>query len=295
MAGKRQVVVHEDDIGMNHGANLAFADLSERGICTSGAVMVPCPWFLEIAEMQAKNPRLDIGVHLVLTSEFRNYRWRPLTGASPASGLVDGDGYFWRTAQETRAHAHIDAVEAELRAQVAAAKAAGIDITHIDGHMFTVLCPEYIDIYVRLGREENVPVLLVRQDAAYGNMVEGPEVSAAVAEAESAGRPVFDIVLETPWRRGASVESDYQKLLDRIPPAGLAYMALHFNAPGEIEAIAAHEKGIRPAEYALFRSGFITERLAAMNCETIGMRFLRDRMRSAKGSAKSAAARGRMA
>src|SRR4051812_28925422 len=200
-----EIVVHQDDVGMNHGANLAFAELSRLGICTAGSVMVPCPWFLEVAEMQARLPALDIGVHLVLTSEFRTYRWRPLTGASQASGLVDADGYFWRTAQEVRTHAHPDAVEAELRAQVEAAKRAGIDITHIDGHMFTVLCPQYIDIYVRLGREERVPVLLVRQDAAYGSMQRGAPVDAAIEAADDAGLPVFDRVLETPWTRGASV------------------------------------------------------------------------------------------
>src|SRR5260221_2854596 len=209
MAGARRVVVHEDDIGMCHSANLAFRELTRLGVCTSGAVMVPCPWFLEIAEMQARDPRLDIGVHLVLTSEWKYYRWRPLTGASQASGLVDGDGYFWRTAEEARAHAHPQAVEAELRAQVEAAKRAGIDITHIDAHMFTVVCPELIDIYVRLGEEEHVPVLLVRQEKAYGNMVSGTAVSAVVDAAARAGRPVFDLVLETPWQRQGTIEEDY--------------------------------------------------------------------------------------
>ena len=226
MAAARCVVVHEDDIGMCHGANLAFAELARLGICTAGAVMVPCPWFLEIAEMQARDPRLDIGVHLVLTSEWQTYRWRPLTGASQASGLVDGDGYFWRTAQEARAHAHPDAVEAELRAQVEAAKRAGIDITHIDAHMFTVVCPEFIDIYVRLGEEEAVPILLVRQANAYGNMVRGRAVAAAVEAAERAGKPVFDLVLETPWQRTGTVEEDYDRLLDRIEPASLTWRSI---------------------------------------------------------------------
>ena len=230
--------------------------------------------------MQARDPRLDIGVHLVLTSEWQSYRWRPLTGASEASGLVDGDGYFWRTAQAARAHAHPEAVEAELRAQVEAAKRAGIDITHIDAHMFTVVCPEFIDIYVRLGEEERVPVLLVKQANAYGNMVRGPKVSAAVEAAERAGRPVFDLVLETPWQRTGSVEEDYDRLLDRIEP-GLTYMALHFNAPGDIDMIAPEEKGIRPAEFALFRSDAFRERVAARGLELTGMRPFRDAMRRA--------------
>ena len=290
----KQVVVHEDDVGMNHGANAAFGELSDLGICTCGSVMVPCPWFTEVAEMQAKDPRLDIGVHLVLTSEFRTYRWRPLTGASQASGLVDGDGYFWRTAQGTRAHAHPDAVEAELRAQVEAAKAAGIDITHIDGHMFTVLCPQYIGIYTQLGREERVPVLLVRQDAAYGNMEGGPEIDAAVAAADDAGLPVFDRVLETPWKRGASVAADYDQLTARIGP-GRTYMALHFNQPGEIAAIEPQPKDIRTGEYDLFRNHGMKEKLIAMGCELIGMRKIRDELRRGPYAANGGDSRARPA
>jgi predicted glycoside hydrolase/deacetylase ChbG (UPF0249 family) len=277
MPAKIQVVVHEDDVGMNHGANAAFAELFGLGICTAGSVMVPCPWFLEVAEMQAKNPRLDIGVHLVLTSEFRTYRWRPLTGASQASGLVDGDGYFWRTAQETRAHAHPEAVEEELRAQVEAAKTAGIDITHIDGHMFTVLCPRYIDVYTTLGREERVPVLLCRQDAAYGNMEKGAAIDAAIDAADDEGLPVFDRVLETPWQRGTSVEADYDTLFDRIGP-GRNYLALHFNMPGEIAAIEA-PNSVRPEEYAHFCTRHVRDRLMSDDIELTGMRGLRDELR----------------
>jgi len=274
---KKVVVVHEDDVGMCHGANVAFGELSRLGICTSGSVMVPCPWFLEVAEMQARDPRLDIGVHLTLTAEKKNYRWRPLTGASQASGLVDGDGYFWRTAQELRAHAHVDAVEAELRAQVEAAAKAGIDITHIDGHMFTVVYPAYFDIYVRLGREYRVPVLLVRQRNAYGNMVKGPEIDAAIAAADASGHPVFDIVLETPWTRGASVAADYDALLARAEP--LNYMALHFNAPAELEAIEPDSAHIRTGEFDLFRSDAFRARMAA-EYELVGMRPFRDALRA---------------
>ncbi len=287
MGSKVEVVVHQDDVGMNHGANTAFGELSALGICTAGSVMVPCPWFLEVAEMQARSPALDIGVHLVLTSEFRTYRWRPLTGASQASGLVDPDGYFWRTAKETRAHAHLEAVEGELRAQVEAARTAGIDITHIDGHMFTVFCPQYIDIYTRLGREERVPVLLVRQDAAYGSMQKGPAVDAAIAAADADGLPVFDRVLETPWTRGASAEADYDALLGRIGP-GRNYLALHFNAPGEIAAIEPEPANIRTEEYALFRGERARQRLSADGIELIGMRGLREALRGGPYAATEA-------
>ena len=56
----RVAIVHADDVGMCRGANAAFAELSRRGVVTCGAVMVPCPWFREVAEMAAADPRREM-------------------------------------------------------------------------------------------------------------------------------------------------------------------------------------------------------------------------------------------
>ena len=53
----RLVLPHQDDVGMCHGANQAFAELAGGGFITSGSVMVPCPWFRELAELAAARPR----------------------------------------------------------------------------------------------------------------------------------------------------------------------------------------------------------------------------------------------
>jgi chitin disaccharide deacetylase len=58
----KRVVVHEDDVGMNHGANMAFLELSKAGICTAVSVMVPCPWFPQAARMARENPDLDLAL-----------------------------------------------------------------------------------------------------------------------------------------------------------------------------------------------------------------------------------------
>ena len=89
----RRVVVHQDDVGMCHGANVAFVELSRLGTITCGSVMVPCPWFSEIAELAADDPTLDLGVHLTLTAEKTHYRWRPLTArrlGSPIRPVTSG-------------------------------------------------------------------------------------------------------------------------------------------------------------------------------------------------------------
>ena len=94
-SGAKRIVVHHDDIGANHATNTAFVELFDKGICTSGSVMVPCPWFDETAAIARSRPDLDLGVHLTLNAEFGKYRWRPLTGVSD-NGLTDQDGFMWR-------------------------------------------------------------------------------------------------------------------------------------------------------------------------------------------------------
>jgi len=112
----RSVVIHKDDVGMTHGANAAFRELSALGSCSAGSVMVPCPWFPEAAEMAGANGALDVGVHLTLTSEKRPYRWRPLTTSSRSAGLADEKfGFFWPDVASVRRNAIREAVETDRR------------------------------------------------------------------------------------------------------------------------------------------------------------------------------------
>jgi len=216
-----RLVIHADDVGMCLGANVAFAELSRRGTITAGSVMVPCPWFAEIAEMAVADATLDVGVHLTLNAEKRHYRWRPVSGAGPASGLVDADGYQWRTVAEVRRHADPDAVEAEWRAQVERALAAGIDVTHLDAHMGSALAPEWCDRYIALGAELGVPVLMTATLDAYGPRnhledVREERFAPFVEQARVAGMPTFDRVLETDFSRPATSAPDYEQLLSAL-------------------------------------------------------------------------------
>ena len=170
--GDRPVLIpHVDDLGVSHGANQAFVELAGLGFVTCGSVMPPCGWFTEMVEMAKAQPALDVGVHLTLTSESRACRWRPISTASRASGLLDGDGYMWPDVPSVRRHADPGAVETELRAQIEAALAAGLDVTHLDTHMGAAAAPEFAAIYAALGREYRLPVLLTRESASYDSVL----------------------------------------------------------------------------------------------------------------------------
>ncbi len=281
--GRKRVVIHEDDVGMTHGANAAFVELSAHGSCSSGSVMVPCPWFPEAVELAAADPSLDLGVHLTLTSEQKPYRWRPLTGPPRSAGLTDEFGYFWPDVPSARKAAP-EAVEAELRAQLDAARAAGFDITHLDAHMGTAQMPEFVGIFRRLGQEHGLPVLLVKDldhynPASYAGPLDPAGYNAEVAAARAAGEPIFDIVCETPWARTTDAETAYREIFAAIPE-GLTFLSMHFNKPGDFEVVNPEAAHIRTEEYALFRTDKIAEWIAEFDLDLIGMRTLRDALRA---------------
>jgi hypothetical protein len=264
----RAVILHVDDLAMCHGANRAFLDLARAGFVTCGSLMVPCPWFSEIAEAACGNPALDLGVHLTLTSEWRHYRWRPLSTVSRASGLIDDDGYFWRDIASLRAHLVPEAAEVELRAQIELAVASGIAPTHIDAHMAAAMLPELLDLHIRLGLEYAVVPVLPR---GIGWAPERESYAAALARLDAMGVPVIDH-----FRGTLPVEADqtaprYRATIEGLKP-GVTHFALHATAPGEIEVIAPEHTGWRTREYALLASGAAAEWCAGNGIATIGYR-----------------------
>jgi len=283
-------VLHVDDVAFCQGANDAFIELSRAGAISAGSAMVPCPWFPDLSTRVA-DEAVDLGVHLTLTSEHPGYRWAPITRPTAAAGLTDRDGYMWARVADVRRHAQPDAVEAEWRAQVERALAAGIDVTHFDAHMGAALAPEWCDRYVALGVEYGVPALITGTLDAYGpnNHLAGTTEEAFgeyVAQARAAGMPVFDLVLETDFGRPLGGPVDYQAMLIGAhddAEAELVYGAFHpcRPGPGEVERIDATSNHVRTDEYVLFGESTCTTWLFEQPFEVIGMRERRDGWRVA--------------
>src|SRR5512140_2997435 len=145
----RAVIIHTDDIGMCHASVQAFKDLWAFGTISSGATMVPCPWFPAVAQMCRENPEMDMGVHATLNAEWDVYRWSPLSTRDQASGLMDADGYFHQERNPVYENASPEAVAFEINAQVERALASGIDVTHIDSHMATVTHMKFVQSYLQ--------------------------------------------------------------------------------------------------------------------------------------------------
>ena len=159
----RLLIVHTDDLAVTHAVDAAFINGLGTGLINSGSVMVPCPWFSEVAAFARAHPEADIGLHLTLTSERTAYRWGPTAPRTEVPSLVDQQGYFHQTwTSDTRINPH--EVEIELRAQIEKGYAAGLRPTHLDSHQFRLQRSgrDLFEVYLRLAREYDLPVLVVR-------------------------------------------------------------------------------------------------------------------------------------
>jgi predicted glycoside hydrolase/deacetylase ChbG (UPF0249 family) len=163
-ADAKLLIIHADDLGVAHAENAASIRALEAGVVNSASIMVPCPWFPEIAAYAEQHPEQDFGLHLTLTSEWKHFKWGPLTPHDAVPGLVDEYHFFHPAFSGLLTDATPAEVERELRAQIERALAYGIDVTHLDSHMFSIfLKPEYVAVYKQLGREYGLPVLLLDQ------------------------------------------------------------------------------------------------------------------------------------
>jgi hypothetical protein len=149
-----------DDIGMCHGLNSAIGEVAATGMPMSVSVMFACPWYQESVPILKQFPNVSVGVHLVLNSEWKNYRWGPVTGAGSVPSLVDSDGYFFPSRVALFAHnPRVEEVEKELRAQIDRAVRSGLRIDYLDYHMgAAVQTPELRSLVEKLANEYHLGI-----------------------------------------------------------------------------------------------------------------------------------------
>jgi len=215
-ATARLLIIHADDLGMAHSVNTASFEALEKGWISSASILVPCPWFPEVARFARAHPDADLGIHLALTSEWTSFRWGPLSPVDEVPSLLDPDGYLPLLETAVAQNAKVGEAERELRAQLEKAKKAGVRITHVDSHMNSLFqTPPLIDLYRRLAHEYGVPLRWDRgMTAPPGATMAAEDV---IVDRTIALEPGVD---PKNWRTA------YEKLLAPLPP-GVYLMVVH--------------------------------------------------------------------
>lgn len=254
-AGTKAVIFHVDDAGMSHDSNVGAKRAIEDGVATSLSVMMPCSWVPECTAWLKDNPKVDAGVHLTLTSEWKHYRWGPVAGRSVVPGLVDGQGYLHHGVADVATHATPDEFKAEIRAQVEMMLAVGIEPTHLDSHMGTCFQPQFIQHYVELGIEKQIPVLMFGGHMQHISAEAGPFKFLLRSLSEqlwAAGLPVIDDLVTKPTRAKdyEQRKSELIALLREMKP-GVTEIIVHCTEPTETFSHISGSGATRKAELQL--------------------------------------------
>jgi len=246
----------------------AMAELLDFGLVSSYSVMVPCPWFPCAAEWSRLHPEFDVGVHVTLTSEWANYRWRPVSTLNPASGLLDKAGFMPRTTQEIQRQGKPGAVIKEACAQVSLARQFGMRPSHLDAHMFA-LNGAFFSIYLQLIRKLQLPALLDRT-----TLERRGSQGVNILEVEEQGIPVFDHIGRPPTggppkNRVAILKSIFSAL-----PSGLSCVLLHpAHDTAELRSIMPDWRN-RVADWKAFQSASLKRHLQSIGVQVITYKTL---------------------
>jgi chitin disaccharide deacetylase len=265
--GAKVLILHIDDVGMSWDSNQGTIKAMEKGVANSLSIMMPCPWVPGFVRYMQEHPGLDAGLHLTLTSEWRDYRWAPLSGRPAVPGLVDKEGALWRSVDLVVKNASADEVETEIREQLKRARDMGFEPTHLDSHMGTLFAkPEFLERYVQVGIENKIPVMF---PGGHNTMI-GQERNVTPEMKEQlkamgktiwdAGLPVLDDLhnvsydFEYPESKSLT-DSELQKLATtqyiktiRDLKAGLSMVIMHCTAPTEIFSYIGSSGRVRKAD-----------------------------------------------
>ncbi len=284
----RVVVLHADDISAFQSTVSAYRDLPDVGFVSFAFAMVPSPWFPAVAAIcreMAGHPHLDMGVHLTLTSESSTYRWRPLTSANTHNGLLDEEGYFHARSELVQPSADPAAVATELRARLHRAQTSGLDVTHLDSHTHSVYHSRFLNSYVDLAFEFNIPAFLLRApegivDTVY--FLSGIEDFAhTAAELEERGLPLFDQAAVLPLNQPLDRAGQLLRLLAGLSP-GLTYIICYpaADTPELRAAIPDRDWPNRVAEFQIFGDEELFRTVVNSGVQIIGWRTLRELFRA---------------
>lgn len=248
-----EVLLRLDDIGMNQSVNDAAARVAATGMPLSVSVIFAAPRWREAVEMLRKHPKVAVGVHLTLNSEWRDYRWGPVLGRANVPSLVDHDGFFQPSGDAFLASRYdLGEVEREINAQVERAIASGLPISYVDAHMAMLeATPELRAILERVAAKHGLAVSR-RLGESYFTLWNVPvdsKTPALLAKFRSPKRDTVNLVVI----HAAEQTAEMERLIDMNAPTQ--------NALGA--GVAAHRKAeldaLLSAEVAqLVRSGAVT-------------------------------------
>ncbi len=272
------LIINADDFGMNQAGTEATMDGLKSGVMTSATIMVPCSWFPAVVKFAKAHPQANLGVHTTLTSEWGSYRWGPVIGQTAAPSLVDDLGYFYPDVRQVYAHAKLDEVDKEVRAQIDRAIKAGIDVTHIDSHMGTLQYDaKYHQLYLKIAKDYNLPCRLAGRDLMKANGAE-----AILDMARDMGVLGPEHLFMGGANKPEETESYWTGILKQVRPGLVSEIYIHPGQPTPEMKATTSSWAKRTAEAEFFSKPSTMQLIKDLGIELISYRELRELQRTGK-------------
>lgn len=161
----KQLIVNADDFGLHTEINKGIIKGYKEGFITSTSLMCSAPCFEEAVDLARSYPKLGIGIHLTLVGGVRS-----VLPSQQVSTLVDGQGNFYSnyvafSKLYYSGRIKHSELEKELRAQIEAGLASGLNITHLDSHQHTHVLPGIAGLVQKLGKEYGILKIRIPSEA----------------------------------------------------------------------------------------------------------------------------------
>jgi hypothetical protein len=216
--GDKLLIIHADDLGLSKSVNNASFSALKNGHVSSGSIMMTCDYVAEVREFVNENPGFDLGLHLTVTSEWRDYKWSGILNPQETPSLINDKGVFLETPKQFVLNAKPSELKKELQAQIDLSRSMGLNPTHIDSHEGALFFNEDLfRVYLEVGEENKLPAFVPKGVAIHFD--------------KNFPKPKNLVVIENFYMAESGLghdkwESFYLNVLDSVMP-GLNQLVVH--------------------------------------------------------------------
>jgi len=227
----RFLIITADDFGLSDAVNEAVRQATLDGVLTAASLMMGEPATAAAVRLAAALPTLRVGLHLVLVDGHSVLPPRRIPDLVDSSGRFSNamvaNSFRFVTSRRVRAQ-----LAAEIRAQLEAFAATGLELDHVNAHKHFHLHPLILEMLLRIGSEFGIGAVRIPQEPFWYSRLAGGGANAAFlapwlalmrARLRARGLIVNDQVF------GLSSSLDAQQVVDilgRLPP-GVTEIYLH--------------------------------------------------------------------
>ena len=212
------LIIHADDLGLSRSVNKASFSALKKGHINSASVMMTCEYIDEVGKFAIENPEIDLGLHLTVTSEWRDYKWDGVSDSSIIPSMIDKKGHLYDNKKKFVLNANPSDLKKELQSQIDFAISIGINPSHIDSHEGALFFnQDLFKTYLEIGEENKLPVFVPKLVAAHFDN-EFPKPKNVVV--------IENFFMASPEIEFSDWENYYTGILNNLEP-GLSEIIVH--------------------------------------------------------------------